>query len=100
VTANTVHSFDAALCQLVIEKSGEQGAQLLTNHDCFATIPSRAGWLHHTLHDELRGLYAPDWLAEMAAQIADAAGLKNLPPAPQVGDLCHGEIGQNPHCFS
>lgn len=100
VTANTVHSFDAALCQIIVSRCGEQSAQLLTNHDCFATIPARAGWLHHTLHDELRGLYATDWLAEMAQQIADAAGLSDLAPPPMAGELCHGEIGQNPHCFS
>jgi DNA-directed RNA polymerase len=100
ITANTVHVFDAAFCQLIISKCGEQQPWLLTNHDCFATIPSRAGWLHHTLHDELRGLYATDWLAEMAAEIQAAAGLKRIPPPPAVGDLCHGEIGQNPHCFS
>lgn len=100
ITANTVHSFDAALCMSIISKSGEQQAPLLTNHDCFATIPARAGWLHHTLHDELRGLYATDWLGEMAAEIAAAAGAQGLKAPPQVGDLCHGEIGQNPHCFS
>jgi hypothetical protein len=100
ITANVVHSFDAALCQLLISRSGEQGIGLLPNHDCFATIPAHAGWLHHTLHDELRGLYATDWLAEMKAEIRSAARLKALPSPPCVGDLCHGEIGQNPHCFS
>lgn len=100
ITANTVHAFDGAFCQLIICRSGEQRAALLTNHDCFATVPARAGWLHHTLHDELRALYATDWLIEIAAQIKAAARLKSLPPPPCVGDLCHGEIGQNPHCFS
>jgi DNA-directed RNA polymerase len=100
ITANAVHSFDAALCQLLVSRCGEQGVGLLPNHDCFATIPARTGWLHHTLHDELRGLYATDWLAEMKAEIRSAARLKALPSPPCVGDLCHGEIGQNPHCFS
>jgi DNA-directed RNA polymerase len=100
ITANAVHSFDAALCQLLVSRCGEQGIGLLPNHDCFATIPARTGWLHHTLHDELRGLYATDWLAEMKAEIRSAARLKALPSPPCVGDLCHGEIGQNPHCFS
>ncbi|MEN9766736.1 MAG: uncultured phage MedDCM-OCT-S38-C3 [Cyanobacteriota bacterium] len=100
ITANAIHSFDAALCQLLVSRCGEQGIGLLPNHDCFATIPARTGWLHHTLHDELRGLYATDWLAEMKAEIRSAARLKALPSPPCVGDLCHGEIGQNPHCFS
>jgi DNA-directed RNA polymerase len=100
ITANTVHAFDAAMCQLIICRSGEQRVPLLTNHDCFATTPAHAGWLHHTLHDELRGLYATDWLAEIRAEIAGAAGVQGLKAPPMVGDLCHGEIGQNPHCFS
>lgn len=100
VTANVVHSFDAALCQIIACRCGEQDAQLLTNHDCFATIPANAGWLHHTLHDELRTLYATDWLAEIADQIAAAAGSLPIDAPPIVGDLCPGEIGHNPHCFS
>jgi DNA-directed RNA polymerase len=100
ITANFVHSFDAALCQLLISRCGEHGAPLLTNHDCFATTPARAYWLHHTLHDELRCLYATDWLAEIAGQIKAASGVRGIKSPPCVGDLCHGEIGQNTHCFS
>lgn len=99
ITANFVHSFDAALCQLMVSRSGEQRAPLLTNHDCFATTPARAGWLHHALHDELRSLYATDWLAEIAGQIKTETRIKRISAPPMVGDLCHGEIGQNPHCF-
>lgn len=100
ITANFVHSFDGAFCQLLISRSEEHGAPLLTNHDCFATTAARAGWLHHTLHDELRSLYATDWLAEIAGQVKAETGLKRIGEPPMVGDLCHGEIGQNPHCFS
>lgn len=100
ITANFVHSFDAALCQLMVSRCGEQSTPLLTNHDCFATIPARAGWLHHTLHDELRSLYATDWLAEIAGQIKTGAGIRRVKAPPMVGDLAEGEIGQNPHCFS
>lgn len=100
ITANFVHSFDAALCQLLISKSEDQRIPLLTNHDCFATTAARAGWLHHTLHDELRSLYATDWLAEIACQIRAETGIQRISDPPMVGDMCHGEIGQNPHCFS
>ena len=100
ITANVVHSFDAALCQQIVSTCGLQGVPALVNHDCFATIPSRAGWLHHSLHDQLRVLYAPDWLALIKAEIAAAAKVKGVKRPPRVGDLCHGEIGQNPHCFS
>lgn len=100
ITANTVHSFDAAFCQIIVSICGEHKAPLLGNHDCFATIPARAGWLHHTLHDQLRSLYATDWLALMHAEIAAAARVKGIKRPPVVGDLCHGEIGHNGHCFS
>lgn len=99
ITANFVHSFDAALCQALISRCGEQRVGLLANHDCFASIPARAGWLHHSLHDELRSLYATDWLAEIAGQIKAETGIRRMKTPPMVGDLCHGEIGQNTHCF-
>lgn len=100
ITANFVHSFDAALCQLMVSRSGEQCAPLLTNHDCFATTPARASWLHHALHNELRSLYATDWLAEITGQIKAGTGIRQIKPPPMVGDLGEGEIGKNAHCFS
>ena len=72
---------------------------MLTNHDCFATLPARADWLHHTLHGELRSLYATDWLAEICVEVGRNAGVA-LGHTPFVGDLCEGDIGQNPYCFS
>lgn len=100
VTANVVHHFDAALCHIMVSMGSAHSIPLLTNHDCFATIPSQAGWLHHTLHDQLRVLYATDWLDDMSQQIRSAARLSNFKRLPTVGDLCPGEIGSNPHCFS
>ena len=100
VTANFVHSFDGAHCQAIVSRCGEHGAPVLTNHDCFATIPARAGWLHQTLHSELRALYATDWLTEIVSEIkGNNRGLRIQAP-PVVGTLCPGEIGQNPNCFS
>jgi DNA-directed RNA polymerase len=100
ITANLVHSFDGALAHAVVHRGATHCVQLLTNHDCFAAIPARCGWLHHTLHDELRAMYMTDWLAEITAEIKASSGVKRLPPPPMVGDLCPGEIGQNPYCFS
>jgi len=100
ITANLVHSFDAAFVHAITCRSATQGAQLLVNHDCFAAIPSRSSWLHHTLHDELRVMYMPDWLSDITAEIQAKTGIEKLPAPPMVGDLCPGEIGQNPYCFS
>lgn len=97
---NVIHSFDAAFLHGIVCTSVASGRPLLTNHDCFATIPRDAGWLHHTLHDHLRAMYLPEWLTIMRDEIADAAGGLTIKPPPCVGDLCPGEIGNNPHAFS
>lgn len=99
ITANAIHAFDAAQCHAVVLRCASIGTPVLTNHDCFATLPARADWLHHTLLGELRSMYAPDWLAEIRVEIATNAGVA-LGHPPRVGDLCEGEIGQNPYCFS
>jgi len=100
ITANLVHSFDAAMVHAVAYRTGAQVAPLLTNHDCFATDPANASWLQKTLLDEFRALYATDWLAEIAEQIRCNAGLEALPPPPPRGALGIGEIGSNPYLFS
>ena len=73
--------------------------QILSNHDCFSTLPSDALELHNTLLDELREHYKPDWLTAIREDIAYYADVE-LPMPPFVNDLCEGEIGQNPYCFS
>jgi len=100
ITANLVHSFDAAMVHTVAYRAGEQGVPLLTNHDCFATDPANATWLQRTLLDEFRALYAADWLEAIAEEIRCSAGLKALPPPPPRGALKIGEIGGNPYLFS
>jgi hypothetical protein len=100
ITANLVHSFDAALVHAVAYRAGEQGVPLLTNHDCFATDPANATWLQETLLSEFQALYATDWLEAIAEEIRCGAGLKALPPPPPRGALEIGEIGSNPYLFS
>lgn len=100
ITANLIHSFDAAFCHAVVSLCAEHGMQLLTNHDCFATTATSAGQLHQMLHDQLRAMYAPDWLAEITADIQDANSDLVVSPPPVGTGLCPGEIGQNLECFS
>ena len=100
ITANLVHSLDAALVHAVAYRAGEQGVPLLTNHDCFATDPANATWLQKTLLSEFQALYATDWLEAIAEQIRCNAGLKALPPPPPRGALDAGEIGSNKYLFS
>jgi DNA-directed RNA polymerase len=100
ITANTVHAFDGALCHAVVSAAVAHGAEILTNHDCFAVLPSRAEWLHAELHRQLRELYKEDWLSAMTAEIASRAGIKGIKPPPFTGDLSPGLVGSNPYCFS
>jgi DNA-directed RNA polymerase len=99
ITANCIHTFDGAFCQQMVLTCASVGASVLTNHDCFATTPARAAWLHGALHEQLRKMYRQDWLSEMRLEISRNAGLA-LGHPPMVGDLREAEIGQNPYCFS
>jgi hypothetical protein len=72
---------------------------VLTNHDCFAAIPSRAGQLHRLLHEELAALYQPNWLGKVQREIQSRSGVE-VPKPPMVGKLTVGEIGTNPYAFS
>lgn len=100
ITANAIHSFDAAFCQAIVSTAAAQQVQVLTNHDCFAAVPERAEWLHGELHRQLCEMFKPSWLEQISAEIADRAGIRRLPAPPIVGDLCPGLVGVNPYAFS
>lgn len=99
ITANTIHSFDAALVHAVLLRCAENKMPITSNHDCFGTTAASATRLHRLLHGQLREIYATDWLTEVREEIQSRTGVRLKKP-PHVGDLCHGEIGQNPYCFS
>ena len=99
ITANVIHAFDASFCHALVQTMQRSGLPVITNHDCFATLPSSAAQLHRNLLFELREHYKTDWLLEMKEEIEENSGIAlQLPPF--VGDLCEGEIGQNPYVFS
>lgn len=99
ITANVIHAFDGSFCSSVVQRMHATGQQIATNHDCFASPPSSAGQLHDVLHHELREHYKTDWLTEMREEVSANAEVE-LPVPPFVNDLCEGEIGNNPYCFS
>ena len=98
--ANLIHSFDAALCHAIVCSAAAQRAPILTNHDCFATLPSRAGWLHQQLLKEMREMHKTPWLGEITREIGRRTGIQGLPKPPVKGDLSPGLIGSNPALFS
>lgn len=99
ITANVVHSIDAALCHAVVQRCQFVAAPLLTNHDCFATVPADAIFLHDALLHELRELHKPDWLEEIRQQVSRNAGVQLLKP-PVRGNISPGVIGENSYVFS
>jgi len=99
ITANVVHSIDAALCHAVVQRCSFVAVPLLTNHDCFATVPGDAIFLHDGLLHELRELHKPDWLEEIRQQVSRNAGVE-LPKPPVRGNISPGVIGENSYVFS
>jgi DNA-directed RNA polymerase, mitochondrial len=99
ISPNWTHSFDAALCAMVAAQCGREGIPLLTNHDCFAAPPWAASRLKALLNEQVRGLYATDWLAVQREELMLSAGVQ-LPELPERGELDPDLIGQNPYLFS
>jgi DNA-directed RNA polymerase len=96
ITANLIHSFDAALAWQVVCGGAACGIDVLPNHDCFAVPPYYAGWLATTLPRLTRDLFGPEWLTEIGC----GAALQRVPAPPMVGDLPPGLIGSNEYLFS
>ena len=97
--ANFVHQMDAAYLTLVTDQLAERHIPVVTNHDCFATSPGHASELHNLLLTTFSGLYRTDWLAVIREEMQARTGL-SLPKLPAYGELCPGEIGNNPYVFS
>lgn len=100
LAANIIQSFDAAFCHAVVCRAGEQGQPILTNHDCFASLPGAAGWLHGQLLDTMREMYKTPWLGQMVREVRARTGISAIPPPPMVGTLSPGLIGSNEYLFS
>lgn len=99
LVANVIHSLDGALVTRIAAKAGAAGVPLLANHDCFATLPSRAGWLHQQLRAETRAIYQEDQLGRIVTEIAARAQVPVPPGLPVVGDLDPATIGINSYLY-
>lgn len=104
-TANLIHSFDAALVHVVGQECAWGGIPLLTNHDCFATLPNHAGLLGLHLIDKFEEMYRTNWLARIRCQvIASVRGKaeeKAIPAAFRVGAAFkEQDQPRNPYLFS
>jgi len=100
LAANIIHSFDAAFCHAVVCTAGEHGQPILTNHDCFASLPGAAGWLQGQLLDTMREMHKTPWLGQMVKEVKARTGIAAIPSPPMVGTLSPGLIGSNEYLFS
>ena len=99
LAANLIHSLDGSLVHTMASTAGAKKVPLITNHDCFATIPSRASWLHGELLNQTQRMYRPDLLATLVAEIAERGKVAVPRGLPIVGDLDPAAIGTNPYLY-
>lgn len=99
LVANLIHSLDASMVHLMASTAAEHGVPLLANHDCFATLPSRAGWLHQELLRKTQQIYGKNLLAQLVTEIAERGKLDGDRVPPVVGDLDPKEIGSNTYLY-
>jgi DNA-directed RNA polymerase, mitochondrial len=86
VTANFVHSVDAAHLQLVALAAAKERIEMVSVHDCFATIPPDAARLNDIIRDQFIGLHRRhNWLSNISVS-AKRDGF-NLPPFSNIGTL-------------
>ena len=98
--ANTITSFDAAMCLQVVSTCSVQNVQILTNHDCFATIPTDAEYLHKLLLKQLGTTFKQKWLKKIRSEIIANTGIENIDGPPRERTFCCLNPGENPYAYS
>ena len=74
--------------------------QILTNHDCFATIPSDAEALHKILLTQLKTTFKPPLLLKFRKEIIANTGIE-IKTQPNGGKKRFAEhLGENPYAYS
>ena len=100
IMANTITSFDAALCLQVVSTCSAQNVQILTNHDCFATIPTDAEYLHKLLLKQLGTTFKQNWLKKIRSEIIANTGIENIAGPPVHKNSIGFDAGGNPYAYS
>ena len=101
VTANFVHSCDAALLHSVALAAKAEGIELVTVHDCFGTIAPHARRLNEILREELIKLHTEhEWLQQVWTTASRELPGANLPNLPEKGSLDPRSIQNSFFAFS
>jgi DNA-directed RNA polymerase len=100
VTANFVHSADAAHLQFVAPAAAKEGISLVTVHDCFGTIAPKAQRLNEILRELFVRLHKRHNLLVGVRETAKRdLRVKDLPPAPAIGSAEIEDILRSFHAF-
>jgi DNA-directed RNA polymerase, mitochondrial len=91
ITANVVHSSDAAHLQLVALAAAKENIQLATIHDCFGPRAPQAKRLNEILREQFTRLHKRhNWLnaiRESAKKDLPKRAHRELPELPKIGNL-------------
>ena len=103
IMANTICSFDAAICLEIVSTCSAQNMQILTNHDCFATIPTDAEELHKMLLIQLKRTFKPKRLLKFRNELIANTGIEDIPAPPhhnKKNGFSYSSIGENHYAYS
>jgi Autographiviridae RNA polymerase len=96
-TANYVHSVDACHLQMVVLAAEEEGIELASVHDCFATVAPDAARLKEIIPERFEHLHKRHNLLANVYTWAKRVLGKDTPPIPKIGNA---EIDINFRAFS
>jgi DNA-directed RNA polymerase, mitochondrial len=86
ITANFVHSIDAAHLHLVVLAADKESIDLVTVHDCFGTIAPHAARLNEIIREQFVQLHKRHNLLVGVRETAKRdLRRKNLPDLPAIG---------------
>ena len=100
VTANFVHSTDAALLQFVALAADKEQINLVTVHDCFGTTAPQAARLNEIIRENFVRLHKRhNLLVGVRETTKRDLRVKNLPPVPAIGSAEIEDILGSFHAF-
>ena len=100
VTANFVHSIDAAHLQFVALAADREGINLVTVHDCFGATAPQAARLNEIIREEFVRLHKRHNLLIAVREAARRdLRVKELPPIPAIGSAEIEDVLGSFHAF-
>ena len=100
VTANFVHSIDAAHLQFVALAADREGINLVTVHDCFGAIAPKAARLNEIIREEFIWLHKRhNFLVGVRETAKRDLRVKELPSVPAIGSAEIEDVLGSFHAF-